>query len=735
MTVDYDQEMMMSTADQELNTDKDEEMLIQGPAITRLCPEILSLIFYYVYVTPVVHRPTSSADHENKSENEGMQGAVSSGEQDQGHSSSSSTTTSTASTSSDTSSATSGVTARPKKDGLKSVVYIQNDLRSMLSLCLTCRAFYPQAVRILWRQRTLATNGDLTEFYQAIDLSRSSTLRRLQKQKYQPSTRKQMPSPYELGGALDIDGHRQDSEWAMGNEAALRIKSLTLLDMPLLESTLPLNSSSASSVGLAAAESVSALTGQFFGSSSSSSGLESLSSAGAGLEESMIMMSEYGKDSSAQAPLSHPPSPSSSAVASSSSTITVGTSRKRIRRKTSSIYSEMLSPRLLHTLADFCFALEDLTICLDIKNSSFGNASFNFPKTQPTVPLSILAGKLPSLKRLTLAGLVCDPKRNKTGSELLTFAKSIQPLEKLSIRSCVGIGQEILISFAIQSKQTLATLELQGIDLSTGEALAKVVGAYASHCKSLGSITLSCLEALPLDEMVETLAYHRPSYLRELHVLGHDTFRSAAQGPGQVEGQVPAPHQMIQNAQGQPVGPGEGVTIPFTQLCRINDATAVMFGLSQLSLRRLTLYCPGITDYALVQYLNRSPQLMDLVLNEPTTVMHHPQFYHFVQQQLQQQQPAELASLSVEQQEQGLSEIVPDPFTSAGFLGIIRNGFPTLKYLFIKLSLETAQEWIVQPCFQEAGLNKCLYQYRTTSGAPAVVLMCDARNSTPLNST
>ncbi|KAI7827044.1 hypothetical protein BC939DRAFT_445627 [Gamsiella multidivaricata] len=750
---DHNQDHGMLTAGVDVNADVE---MVQGPAIFRLSPELLALIFYYVYVTPVVHRPstTTPAKNEQNTAPEELSSSRSSSPTSPPLSSSSSesattegfagretsttmtrntapNTTSMVTTTSDPSFRdTSGV--RRKKDKRKSAVYIQNDLSSMLALCLTCRAFYPQAIRMLWRQRTLADYDDLTEFYQAIDFSAS--LRRRQQKQRQQEQQRQRPG---MGYAVE--------EGLFNNEAALRIKSLTLLDMSL-GSTLPMTANANATSALA--------SGQFFGSSSSHGdplaaaagtsldlcqGLDMLTRTNVAADESAILAAAYSKDAT---PLSSSPSSSSSSMSLSGSPVQ---SRRRPRQKTTSIYSQMISPRLLNTIAHHCYALVDLTICMDNKSSTFFHA--HGPKLQASIPFSIIAGALLSLKRLTLMGLVCDPKQNKTGSELLIFAQNIQPLERISIRSCQGITVRTYIELAMRSHRHLLSVDFQGLDFESSQQLTDMMSAYAHHCKNMKSITLSCLNGLALDGMFEVLASHGAPELQELHVLGHDSFRFSTQQQGQqqqepaaapVPPQQQAPQPDQNNNDNNDNNNQDGAHVPMTQMCHLADANVALSNLAQLPLRRLTMYCPGITDFALFQYLLRSPKLVDLVLNEPTTILQHSQFQAFVNHHL----PAHQGTSALESSDDTFGPVVTGeelteviPFTSAGFMKLIFARCPWLKYMFMKLTLETAQEWIVQPCFKEARLDKCLYQYRTATGAPAVVLMWDARNKVVIGGT
>ncbi|KAG0239542.1 hypothetical protein BGX31_002727 [Mortierella sp. GBA43] len=671
-----DRHEIVQADDQEMTATQDDVEMVQEPAILRLSPELLALIFHYVYVTPVVHRPSNAGEL----------------------SSTSCTATSTPASDNTSSQDTQ------KKDKSQSAVYIQNDLSSMLALCLTCRTFYPQAIRLLWRQRTLANYDDLTEFYQAIDFSAS--LRKRQQKQRQLEQQQQQPG---MGYAVE--------EGLFNNEAALRIKTLTLLDVSF-GSSMPL-------AVAAEATSVALSSGQFFGSSLSGGaasldlcqGIDMLSKANNTADEGVLQAS-YSKDAAASSSSS-----SSTSAASASQSGSIALSKRRSRQKTTSIYSQMISPRLLHTIANHCYALVDLTICMDSNPTAAVSSSSRNPNVQLSIPFSIIAGALLSLKRLTLMGVVCDSKHNKTGSELLSFARRTQPLERISIRSCKGISVETYIEFAVRSHRHLLSVDFQGLDFESEEQLTDMMSAFASHCKNMKSITLSCLNGLALDGMIEALASHGAPELQELHVLGFDSFRA----PDQQEQQ----QQQQQQQQGQPQAANdnnhqEGAQVPVTQMCHIADANVCLAHLAQLPLRRVTLYCPGITDYALFSYMCRSPKLDDLILSEPTTILQQQQFEPFVQQYL----PAPPTNNSDEQPSQ--EEPAPSaPFTSAGFLSLILGQCSWLKYMFMKLSLETAQEWIVQPCFKEAGLDKCLFQYRSATGAPAVVLMWDSRNKRP----
>ncbi|KAF9912784.1 hypothetical protein EC991_008646 [Linnemannia zychae] len=790
------------------------------PAILRLCPEVLALIFHYVYVTPVVHRPpavvvaksSSSSDTEMQQEPQAQtlqqQGqnqqespvpvAV---EEDRSSSLDMSTITPTSSLSSPPSSSLSTspstssfasteptragatteteiitsdstttttttnsgastlTTRRTRKDKRVSLssVYIQNDLSSMLSLCLTCRTFYPQAIRMLWRQRTLTNFDELTQFYQAIDFSAALTKRHQKQRHLLQQQQQQQQELRRLGLGM---GYVME-EGLFTNKAALRIKSLTLLDMSLGSSlaTLPLAAvvASANASSSLSSSGESALSSQFFGSSSNHAGgdpasldlcqgIDSLPRTSSTLDDSLAMAglskedatmantstSSSSSSSSGSSSMSSSSSSSSSALAPHSPAQT----RRRHRQKTASIYSDMVSPRLLHTIAHHCHALVDLTLCMDKKSTNGISHNSSAPPAvhQPTIPLSILAGSLLSLKRLALMGLVCDSQQNKTASELFVFAQNIQPLEQLSIRSCQGIGLETFVEFASRSNRRLLSVDFQGLDFKTSQELTDVMAAYAAHCRSVKSVTLSCLNSLALDGMLEALAYYGASELQELHVLGHDTLLTPAQIQQQQQqglagapapGAIPQQEQQQQPQQQQPADNNNnadgGVPVPFTQMCHLADANAALSSLTRIPLRRLTLYCPGITDYALLLYLAQAKQLVDLVLQEPTTmVIHHPQFHNFVQQYHPTGPPPASTSDSDQSTPQAL-------MGSSSFLGLIRARCTGLKYLFMKLTLETAQEWIAQECFRQAGLDKCLYQYRTATGAPAVVLMWDSR--------
>ncbi|KAG0003017.1 hypothetical protein BGZ79_001867 [Entomortierella chlamydospora] len=687
--VDVDTDVDLDV-DVDVDVDVDTEVdiaseLVQGPAIFRLSPELLALIFHYVYVTPVVHRPTTLQNEHDATTPETTITTTETTETI----TTTTITSITETTTTETMTTTTTPGARRKKDKRKSAVYIQNDISSMLALCLTCRAFYPQAIRMLWRQRTLANYDELTEFYQAIDFSAS--LRKRQQKQRQIEQPLQRPG---MGYAVE--------EGLFNNEAALRIKSLTLLDMSL-GSTLPLG-------GVADATSTLA-SSQFFGGSGS--GHSDPLSAGANFDlcqgiDMLTRTNAVGGDAA------YTSFAKDTTTASSSSSSSSALNKRRFRQKTTSIYSEMISPRLLHTIANHCYALVDLTICMDNKLSVISD--FPGPSTQPSIPLSIIAGALLSLKRLTLMGLNCDPQRNKTGSELLVFAQNAQPLERISIRSCKGISVETYIEFGVRSHSRLLSLDYQGLDFETSQQLTDMMSAYANHCKNIRSITLSCLNALSLDGMMEALAHHGATELQELHILGHDSVRTHQQQQQQQEAPAVQPQQ-------QPQAVGENNNN--STMCHLADATIALSNLSKLPLRRLTLYCPGITDFALFQYICHSPNLVDIVMNEPTTILHHPQFQTLVQSYLPQTQGPE----GVEENAFGppATPAPLAPFTSAGFFGLIFDQCPWLKYMFMKVTLETAQEWIVQPCFKTAGLDKCLYQYRTATGTPAVVLMWDAR--------
>ncbi|KAI1316010.1 hypothetical protein EDD11_010535 [Mortierella claussenii] len=610
---------------------------------------------------------------------------------------------------------------------------------------------------MLWRQRTLTSYDDLIEFYQAIDFSAS--LRKRQQKQRQDQQQQRLGMGYAV------------EEGLFTNEAALRIKSLTLLDMSLGSTFLP----SLPSLSVSSTDS-----NQFFGGRTRShSHADPLVGAGATLDfcqgidlipkhstiDENSMIESFSKETTpASSSMTSSSSFSSTASPSSSagpSTASFTTSKRRPRQKTTSIYSEMISPRLLNTIASHCFALVDLTICMDSNKSlaiSGPSAAPSSPRTmvQPSIPFSIIAGALLSLKRLTLMGLICDSSQNKTGSELLVFAQKIHPLERISIRSCKGISLETYVELAVRSNRSLLSVDFEGLDFESSQQLTDMMSAYARYCKSLKSITLSCLHGLALDGVIMALAQHRATELQELHVLGHDSFQIPQQQQQHHHQGAPAPlvqqepannnnnndhHNNINNVHVNQ----DGVQVPVTQMCHLADANIAFSNLALLHLRRLTLYCPGITDFALFQYLCNSPQLADLVLHEPTTILQHPQFQPFVQPYLAQSVPQEetgpivATGLPQEQEDnsfgpptQSLSLTQTPPtmasMTSAGFLELIFRHCPWLKYLFMKLSLETAQEWIVQPCFKQAGLDRCLYQYRTATGAPAVVMMWDARN-------
>ncbi|KAG0201770.1 hypothetical protein BGX28_005515 [Mortierella sp. GBA30] len=796
------------------------------PAIFRLSPELLAIIFHHVYVTPVVHRPTTSAITSATAATAPPSEALQVSYQGEGMTSDVDNTNVPSSSSSSLSISSTLISSRPmeagtmtsaapsfsspamtvapgltparrrreKRKSTAAAVYIQNDLSSMLALCLTCRAFYPQAIRILWRQRTLAGYDDLTEFYQAIEFS-ASQRKRHQKQRQQEQQEFHLPQqprqrPIQMQ-SLNI-GYAVEEE-LFNNEAALRIKSLTLLEIDKFcgasssatvatsgePSALPAVVSGGSALGT---DSVTALSNQFFGSSSIShsdghynpggstarldlcQGIDCLQKTiNQGADEAMTWTAYRKDDGTAVSSSSSSSASSSRRSRSYGRSRSMSQSKRRSRQKTSSIYSQMLSPRLLSTIANHCFALVDLTIGMD-KRTSLTNAnrisapysSSLQPQQQPTVPFSILAGSVLSLKRLTLMGLICDPQQNRTGTELLMFAKNIQPLERISIRSCQGISLETFVEFAARSHHRLLSIDFQGLDFESSQELTDAVSAYAYHCRNMSSITLSCKNALVLDGVMNTLAKHQALELRELHVLGHDTVRTAAvaQQQAQLHNPAPAPGAPQEQQQQQPDENNNniqnGTQVPVTQMCQLSDATLALSSLAQIRLRRLTLYCPGITDYALFLYLCRSSQLSDLVLSEPTTMLHHPQFQSFIEhhhtsvppnssdseqseQSVHESSPVTATIPALAELEETVAAVDLAPFTSAVFLDLILRRCPWLNYMFMKLTLETAQEWIAQPCFREAGLDKCLYQYRTATGAPAVVLMWDIRKKTIAN--
>ncbi|KAF9911252.1 hypothetical protein BX616_010636, partial [Lobosporangium transversale] len=751
---------MDTSVDADVNTSKDEDIeleMIQEPAIFRLSQELLALIFHYVYVTPVVLRPEQHSGELNSSQTSTTSLTHSSSST---FHSTTNETTSTASTTATTSTITttsepSRTNRRNKRDKRKSIACIQNDLPSVLALCLTCRTFYPQAIRLLWRQRTLASYDDLIEFYRAIDFS-ASLRRRQQKQRQLEQEQLQR---------LGMDYSTE--EGLFNNEAALRIKSLTLLDMSFGSFFLPSLPSLAMTASSTDTTTTLTSSSQFFGSSSNSNmaqgngsnshHVNALMSAGAGSElrqgidglktideNSMIM--GFAKDDmmTVSSSSSSPTSGSTSRGPSSSSTQL----KRRSRQKSTSIYSELISPRLLHTIANHCYALVDLKICMDNKSLAAAGSPTFIPnstetsKVQPSIPFSIIAGALLSLKRLTLMGVVCHPGQNKTGAELLLFAQKSQPLERLSIRSCRGISLETYIEFAVRSNRRLLSVDFEGLDFESSEQLTEMISAYAAHCENIMSITLSCLHGLALDGMIAALASHKLEALQELHVLGHDSFHAPQQQQQQQQQQQepqqepqPQPEQQQQENNNHENNNQEGAQVPMTQMCHLADANQAMADLAQLPPHRLTLYCLGITDIALFQFLCKSPHLIDLVLSEPTTILHLPQFQTFVKSVLpspsSQSQAEQPSAMEDEENPFGppvSSTATATPFTSAGFLNLILARCSWLKYMFMKLSLETAQEWIVQPCFKEAGLDKCLYQYRTATGAPAVVMMWDTRN-------
>ncbi|KAG0070525.1 hypothetical protein BGZ89_000456 [Linnemannia elongata] len=801
--VEAEEQEIMSSSSMDVDVDVEEVEMERekGPAILRLCPEVLALIFHYVYVTPVVHRPlptsaasvvAASVDNElqpppspSQAQTQQQQQHQHQQEEHEGQSQQESSMASVINLvilapilfllfdffvviiifffiffikyvdwCDTTTSRRNNNHVRHTIDNLRggNNHKTKQEQKSFGALCLTCRAFYPQAIRMLWRQRTLTNFEELTQFYQAIDFSATLT-KRHQKQRLLQQ-QQQIQHLQQLG--MGIEGYAME-EGLFTNKAALRIKSLTLLDMSLGSSldSLPLASvvASANAASSTSVESGS-LSNPFFGSSSNHAGGDpasldlcrgidslaprnssalddSLAMAGLSKEDATIVLASSSSSSSSSS------SPSQSAVIRSPSQ-----SRRRNRQKTTSIYSDMVSPRLLHTIAHHCHALVDLTLCMDKKSlsSSLSSRTTTPAVHQPTIPLSILAGSLLSLKRLALMGLVCDPEKNKTGSELLVFAEHIQPLERLSIRSCQGIGLETFVALASRSSSRLLSVDFQGLDFKTSQELTDVMAAFARHCRSIKSVTLSCLNSLAMDGMLEAWAHYQPCELQELHVLGHDTFLTPAQlqqqqqqGLGGVG--VPAPNAAAvpppQQQQADTILPDGGVPVPFTQMCHLADANAALSSLSQIPLRRLTLYCPGITDYALLLYLAQSKHLVDLVLQEPTSmVIHHPQFHNFVQQY----HPFGSPPPSTPAAEDDAPFDQPPPVASTGssaFLGLIKARCTGLKYLFMKLTLETAQEWIAQECFRQAGLDKCLFQYRTATGAPAVVLMWDSRTQVP----
>ncbi|KAG0043144.1 hypothetical protein BGZ83_011781 [Gryganskiella cystojenkinii] len=830
---DHDLHMMDVVQDEDGDENVDEGITRDNlePAILRLCPEVLALIFHYVYVTPVVRRPVTTTTTKvptprsvegtypqaqastylpSSSSSSSTLSSTSPPARSTSPSPSSSTTVlassfidspttsttsvtptsdpspSTVTTSTTTITTTAGPAQQKRKS--KSTVYIQNDLSSMLALCLTCRAFYPQAVRLLWRQRTLANDEDLAEFYEAIDFSRSLRKRHQKQKQIEQQQRQRLGMGYAM------------EEGLFNNEAALRIKSLTLLDMSLSATLSPISSStttvmsapsssSSATLPLAAVTSVAVgssssgpsttsvllggsdpLSNQFFGSSSNSHGDSSYPLAGgAGLnlcrgidsltgtsgvtsmDEGLTRMDTNPDKDLTQASSSSWATTTAPSSTAASPLCSPTMSKRRLRQKTSSVYSDTVSPRLLHAIANHCYALVDLTICMDktptnARVSLFGSLSSpsETPVFQPTIAFSILAGSLLSLKRLTLMGLVCDPSQNKTGPELLLFAQQAQPLERISIRSCQGISLETYVEFAIRSQRRLLSIDFQGLDFASSQELTDMMGAYAYHCRDLLSVTLSCLNPLSLDGMIETLVYYRAFQIQEMHVLGHDSYRTQVAVAPAIHPNAAVNNHNNNNNNNNNAPEGGGLaTVPITQLCHITDANVTLADLAKLSLRRLTLYCPGITDYALIQYLSQSPQVVDLVLNEPTTILHLPQFHTFVQQQLPPPPPQPQAALvPMTADAESTNAVAPtatpttptelpqsQSFTSAGFFTILFKKSPWLKYLFMKLTLDTAQEWITQPCFKDLGFDKCLYQYKTATGAPAVVLMWDTRGS------
>ncbi|KAG0229851.1 hypothetical protein BGW42_001316 [Actinomortierella wolfii] len=686
-------------------------------------------------------------------------------------------------------------------------IYIENDLFTLFNLCLTCRTFYAQAIRLLWRQRTLSTAHELKGFYDT--LTRSLAL-----------------------SSRPKDALNQQQPRVV--EAALRIKSLTLLDMCLSDvndSFSPANWATTPSFvrqsftdhydsnhgrtnGSGGAGSGTGATHMHFrhrsnsghypqqfdpyylpsdqdnyinnnGSSSSNNLIKwehdtaaatSTSKNGSSSSPTPSALSSPARERASWAPgysstygydNTFWPSFSSSSSASTSQWAAAAavaanssSSRSHMRQKTTSIYSDIISPRLLHMVAQYCQALTDLTICIQSSELSTVTAPTDPSTTtstasvrrQPTITFSFLAGALPSLRRLTLAGVVCDPDQNKTGSELLAFARTIQPLETLNIRSCQGISDETLIILAERSGPALERLDFQGMDFKDSEQLAKIMKSFVRHCPNLTSLTLSCMASLDLDESLQAFVdceQRGASRLKELQILGHD--------------HVVAQQQQQQQGMNNNEGGADGQQQPqeelqsVTTMCRLSDH--VLLGLGRMPrLARLTLYCTGLTDLALIRFMSCAPCLEDLVLHEPTPVLHLPQLHsltHYLfthalstpastntttaTNNLTTDESAEATTLTSAagnaetsapspsvSPEQLTTTSPPFEYTSASFLHLVLNRRfrRRLSSLFIKISIETAQDWISQPVFQASGLASCLYQYQNAhSGEPAVVLI------------
>ncbi|KAF9160932.1 hypothetical protein DFQ26_005043 [Actinomortierella ambigua] len=670
-------------------------------------------------------------------------------------------------------------------------IYIENDLFTLFHLCLTCRAFYDQAIRLLWRQRTLSTAHELKGFYHTMTQSLALATR--------PKDSLNQPRQREI-------------------EAALRIKSLTLLDMGLFD-VGESSTTSPSFVRHSLADHHDLASGRTNGgggghsahrhlrhrsnsnhfsqhfdpyhlpsdldgnnisnnlvrwdqdtaaaAASGSKNASPPSSTSAGLSSpgreraswAPGFSSSYGYDNAFWPSFSSSSSTSTSQWAAAAA-VAAGSSshRTHIRQKTSSIYSDIISPRLLHMVAEYCHALTDLTICIQTSELSLSasptpgdhspttsTTSTASARRQPTITFSFLAGALPSLKRLTLAGVVCDPDQNKTGSELLAFARTIQPLETLNIRSCQGISDETLLVLAERSGTTLKRLDFQGMDFQQTEQLTKVLKGFVAQCPNLASLTLSCMASLDLDESLQAFV-DCDSRLKELQILGHDHMVAQQPQPQQqqgMDGEAGAANEQQQQAQ-------DGMQ-SVTTMCHLSDH--VLLGLARLPrLARLTLYCTGMTDLAMIRFLSRAPRLEDLVLHEPTPVMHLPQLhslthYLFSHALSGSTSTTPLASMTAagaevtpptpasdvaapppgqQPTDQPNNAVIPFEYTSASFLYLIlsRRFRRCLSSLFIKISIETAQDWISQPVFQAAGLASCLYQYQNAhSGEPAVVLI------------
>ncbi|KAG0041113.1 hypothetical protein BGZ83_002331 [Gryganskiella cystojenkinii] len=207
------------------------------------------------------------------------------------------------------------------------------------------------------------------------------------------------------------------------------------------------------------------------------------------------------------------------------------------------------------------------------------------------------------------------------------------------------------------------------------------------------------MNPLSLDGMVKTLAYYRAFQTQELHVLGHDYYQAQVALAGQGVADAAVNNNNIN------INPPEGrATVPVTQLCHITDTKVTMADLAKFSRRRQTLYCPGVTDYSLL-----------------------PQFHTVVQQKLPSPPPLPQALVSTAASPPEVAPATPSElplsqsFTNAGFFTILFKKSPWLKYMSMKLTLKTAQEWIAQPSFKELGLDKCLYQYKATTGLPATM--------------